>query len=118
MKCDGSISEASKASCARSTTVQRVPTLKEVSDALREWFEISGDPAFLRAERALWQQQPGRPKIDDNWAIYQAEELIVEGCAKSLNGALSILARATVAVEERKAFIERLRRKMKKTSTK
>lgn len=118
MKCDGSTSGADKASRARPVSAHRVPTLEEVSDALRNWFELSGNPAFQRAERALWQQQPGRPEIDDGWAIYQAQELITEGCAKSLNEALGILARASVPTAERKAFIERLRRKMKKGSTK
>lgn len=98
-------------------TLRLSPSLKvaDLCDALEVLALESGNPAFSRAARALYQQDGGRPSIDDRMAIAEARELLSTGKAKSVAQALAMVAKArSPAGDERavRSMAERLRRKI------
>jgi hypothetical protein len=92
-----------------------------VAAELERLAECSPNPAtraaFLRASRALFQQQPsGRRPMDDRKLLRDIDDLLAAGIAKSEHDALHRVA-MTVVTDERplRAMIERLRRKRRKS---
>lgn len=73
--------------------------------------------ALQRARRAIFQQPPGRPQLDDRVALRQIGELIATSGMSFHSAALKV-ARARHPYENHKAVVERLRRKAKINSTK
>ncbi|PZU18947.1 MAG: hypothetical protein DI589_22970 [Shinella sp.] len=74
----------------------------------------TGEKAFERAARALSQDiSPGRPSIDDTGALAEVESLLGTSKVHSLSHALEIVARAKAPIGKKRAFKERLRRKLK-----
>jgi hypothetical protein len=99
-----------------------VAGVQATADALEQLAEMARDrsskAAYRSAARALFQQDGGRPSIDDHPLLLQVNRLIAEG-AKSENAALIQVA-ATVAHDLRslQTIAERLRKKRRKTPTK
>lgn len=90
-------------------------TIAEVYDALEALSAETGQKAFSRAARALYQQQGGRPRYDDRMAIAEVEDLLASGRAKTLHQALMLVARARGPAGCEKSTTERLRRKFRAT---
>src|SRR4051812_43375661 len=68
----------------------------EVAGILDHLCAQTGDPAYARAARTIFQQPPGRRPIDDRKAIQDAEELFREGKARSLHDARMQVASSLV----------------------
>jgi hypothetical protein len=77
----------------------------------------SGDKSFARAARALlWEpsgRKPKSPRVDDR-AVKDANDLLAHGGAKSINDALTLVAKARWPFENPKSVFERLRRRAKR----
>ena len=71
----------------------------------------TGDAAFLRAAQSLFQQPPGRPAINDEAALREADFLIESGRARSMRDALMRVARARSMHGNLRSIYDRLRRK-------
>jgi hypothetical protein len=99
-----------------------VAGVQATADALERMAEMARDrsskAAYRRAARALFQQDGGRPSIDDHLLLLQVDRLIADG-AKSEHDALSQVA-STVAHDLRSLHktVERLRKKLRKRPTK
>ncbi|PVE26435.1 hypothetical protein DC522_01340 [Microvirga sp. KLBC 81] len=92
--------------------------LHDLSEALQTLAKKTGDAACARAARAMNQQSPGRPAMNDTKAIEEALDLFEQGEARSLSQALYRVARRLNPYGDRKSWrsiAERLRRKYAKT---
>lgn len=88
------------------------PTPAEVARELERLAETTGNIAFARAARALFQvEPPGRPAINDAAAIAEAVALFKSGQATSLHKAFLRVARAIDGYADPRSVAERLRRK-------
>jgi len=87
-------------------------SLSAADQYLRSLAKRTGEPAFMRAANALYQQPSGRPSINDHKLIEEARWLFEQGKAKSMNQALRKVAMTVVDEDGIKAVAERLRRKM------
>lgn len=88
-----------------------MPTPPEVAVLLEKLAADTGDPAFARAARAIFQVSPGRPAVNDAAAIAEAEEIFESGRARSLNAAFMQVAAAVSPYGNLRSVAERLRRK-------
>ena len=84
--------------------------LHAMAAALRALSEATGEPAFCRAERALFQQPAGRPAINDAQAVAEAVDLFERGEARSLSDAFNQVARAKAPYGNRRSVAEWFRR--------
>jgi hypothetical protein len=92
------------------------PTVTEMANALRSLAARMREPAFARAANALQQAGPGgsgRPAVDDRRLIEEAQWLLESGRARSLNDALTRVAR-TVNGSRVRSTVERLRYKIRR----
>jgi hypothetical protein len=104
----------------RSTKVVAAPTAlnlktpRAVAVELEKLAAASGNAAFARAARALFQQtSTGRPAINDRRAIEEAVALFREGNARSMNAAFRQVAAAVHGFSNVRSVAERLRQKWK-----
>jgi len=101
---------------------QATRTAGEIADWLEQLGTATGDRQFARAARTLRQgTSPGRPLINDDQALSEAQWLLETGKAKTLNGALERVSRSVGGYAKPRSVVERLRRKIrqrKNSSTK
>jgi hypothetical protein len=106
--------------CARSVVAATSPAALPGSspEAVADWLDqLAGaggvDAArFRHAARVLRQRTGGRPQIaGDELAIDEAEHLLAEGRAGSLNKAYLMVAKAAYPLSRAKSVAERLRGK-------
>lgn len=88
------------------------PSLSDLAADLERWAEETGNGAYLRAARALWQQPAGRPAIDDRQAIAEVNSHLETGRAQSLSQACMLVAQAIGPLGQERSTAERLRRKI------
>ncbi len=88
------------------------PTRADVADYLNDLARRTGDRAFHRTARTLFQSQSaGRPTIDDRAAIAEAEALYATGKARSMWAAFIRVARSRYPSRRPKSVAERLQKK-------
>jgi hypothetical protein len=99
----------------RQAKVTEVHILRsEVAGILDHLCAQTGDPAYARAARTLFQQSPGRRPIDDRRAVQDAEELFKQGKARSRHDARMQVASSLAPYgtwREWCSIAERLRKK-------
>ena len=94
--------------------------LRDLVALLDRMADETNDVAVRRAARAIRHQPPGRPPINDDAALAEAERLLATGAARSMRAALMRVARVRAGHGNAKSVYERLRRKsarMKKCAT-
>lgn len=90
-----------------------------IGEALAEIHRQTGVNSYARAARAIFQDSAaGRPAIDDRAALEEAQWLFESRRAPTLNCALLRVARAICGASSPRSVAERLRRKLKNSSTK
>ena len=93
----------------------------DVARELERLADLTGDPAYLRAARALSQLPGGRPSIDDRLALEEVQAILDDGRTKTESAALLLVAKSICRGEDPKHVAERLRKKwvaLKKSSAK
>lgn len=91
------------------------PSLDDVAAALEDLATRTGEIAFERAARALYQSSPGRKAVDDRAALAEVRWLLETGEARSLNDALRMVAKSLRGSGNIRSVAERLRRKWLQT---
>lgn len=74
---------------------------------------VTGERRYLSAARMI-RTPPGRPPIDDDTAIAEAENMLATGAVKSLTAGFLAVAKAYGPRRKAKSCAERLRRKHRK----
>lgn len=95
------------------------PTRTDVAEILERLAKQTGDAAFSRAARALFQETgPGRAAKNDRAALSEIAWLLQNGEARTFNRAAHHVGRS-LGIERAKigSFVERLRRKSKNSDT-
>lgn len=87
-------------------------TIAEVAAELERLADATGESAYRRAARALYQQPAGRPPVDDRNALAEVRWLISTGKVASTHAALLQVARAICGRNSIRATAERLRKKL------
>jgi len=93
----------------------------ELAQMLEQVAARTGVVAFRRAANAIYQQNSGRPTIDDRAALDEAIWLFESGTVRTLNAGFKMAARSIAGHRTVRAVAERLRKKhaaMKKSPAK
>jgi hypothetical protein len=85
----------------------------DVAAFLEHLASVKQDRRYLSAARMV-RTPPGRPAIDDDAAIAEAENMFATGVVKSLNAGFLAVAQAYGRRRNAKSYAERLRRKRRK----